>query len=98
VTSQSSEQQISPTQKEYFQEMHEEVIKMIEDIDSASNTVKGLLKNTFVKILTAERGLNWVLCIRRELGEQGCEKMKNVLNYLSLLAADRAVEPSYKLK
>lgn len=86
----------SPQDKQYYTEMYNQLIEMIEGIEDTSNTVKTLLKNAFIKILTAERGLNWVLCMRVELGTQGGEKMKEVLNYLSLLAADRALEPSFK--
>jgi hypothetical protein len=45
--------------------MYDKLAEMIEGIEGASNTVKTLLKNAFIKILTAERGLNWVLCMRR---------------------------------
>ena len=79
-------------------QMYNRLTEMIEGIESASNTIKALLRNAFIKIMTAERGLNWVLCMRRELGDQGCDKMKEVLNNLSLLAADRALEPSFKMK
>lgn len=58
----------TPNEKEYYEQLYNHLQEMIEGIQGASSTIKTLLKNAFIKILTAERGLNWVLCMRRELG------------------------------
>lgn len=51
-----------------------------------------MLKKALIKILAGERGLDWILCMRREFGENCCGKMKDVLSYLSLLAADMGLQ------
>lgn len=32
------------------------------------------------------------MCLRRELDDQGCKKMKDVLSYLELLAVDKSLQ------